>query len=337
VKRDACSAGSHYSCRSLITHHSSRASVATLNIVFGGTPDFAVPALEALHAADHRIAAVYTQPDRPAGRGQHLQMSAVKACALRLGLHVEQPISLRGLDAAKQLAMFNPDAMVVVAYGLILPQSILDVPRLGCINIHGSLLPRWRGAAPIQRALLARDEETGISIMRMEAGLDTGPVLSRHPVTITPRDTAASLHDRLSMLGARALIDSLAKFAAGELKVESQPEQGVTYAHKIKKEEALIDWHQSAEQIDAQVRAFNPWPVAETSWSNRQLRVWDAVPLTLQSKAPPGTVLEASATGIVVAAGANAISVQRLQLAGRKAVAAADFVNAHSVVGERFG
>lgn len=310
--------------------------MTSLNIVFGGTPEFAVPALEALLAARMQVAAVYTQPDRPAGRGQKTQASAVKECALRHGLHVEQPQSLRTPDAAAHLRSFVPDVMVVVAYGLILPQAILDVPRLGCVNIHGSLLPRWRGAAPIQRAILAGDKETGISIMRMDAGLDTGPVLSMHPTPIDPTETAASLHDRLAKMGADALVQSLSKYANGELKPRRQAENGVTYAHKIKKEEALIDWRRSASEIDAQVRAFNAWPIAETRWQGQQLRIWEATPFDLTHESPPGTVIEADDQGVIVGAGNGALAIRRLQLAGRKAMPAADFLNAHRIVGTRF-
>ncbi|HYM35032.1 MAG TPA: methionyl-tRNA formyltransferase [Steroidobacteraceae bacterium] len=310
--------------------------MSALNIVFGGTPEFAVPALEALYSAGHRIAAVYTQPDRPAGRGQKMHTSAVKECALRHGLHIEQPATLRVPEAAQRLASFRPDVMIVVAYGLILPQTILDVPRLGCVNIHASLLPRWRGAAPIQRALLAGDATTGVTIMRMDAGLDTGPMLSMHPTPIAARENAVSLSDRLAALGAQAMVETLAKYAAGKLYPQVQMETGVTYAHKIKKEEAHIDWTQSATKIDAQVRAFNPWPIAETRWRDQQLRVWEALPLVSTYDSPPGTIVSATTSGIVVAAGEGALCIERLQMAGRKAMSAADFINAQRIVGERF-
>jgi methionyl-tRNA formyltransferase len=310
--------------------------MSSLNIVFGGTPEFSVPALEALCEAGHRIVAVYTQPDRPAGRGQKLRLSAVKECAVRRGLHIEQPTTLRGAQAAAHLASFRPDVMVVVAYGLILPEAILDIPRLGCVNIHASLLPRWRGAAPIQRALLAGDTETGVTIMRMDAGLDTGPVLSMHPTTISARDNAAVLHDKLAALGAHALCDTLKKYSVGELQPRPQPALGVTYAHKISKDEALIDWRRPATQIDAQVRAFNPWPIAETNWRGQQLRIWEATPLAIAQRAAPGAVLP-SAVGIQVATGDGTLLIERLQLSGRKVVPAADFLNAHAVVGEQLG
>ncbi len=311
--------------------------MATLNIVFGGTPEFAVPALEALLAAGHRIAAVYTQPDRPAGRGQRLAASPVKEAALQHELLVEQPASLRDPAATARLAGFKPDVMVVVAYGLILPVAILTVPRLGCVNIHGSLLPRWRGAAPIHRALLAGDSLTGVSIMCMDAGLDTGPVLSMHETPIGAREAATTLHDRLATLGAETLVTTLAKYAAGELSPQAQPATGISYAHKIRKEEALLDWQRSAVELDAQVRAFNAWPVAETRWRAQQLRIWEAMPVSIDAQAAPGTVLNADANGIVVATGAGALRLLRVQLAGRKQMSASEFLNAHRIAGDVLG
>jgi methionyl-tRNA formyltransferase len=305
-----------------------------LNIVFGGTPEFAVPALAALLGAGHHIAAVYTQPDRPAGRGKRVTQSPVKAMALAHGLTVEQPTTLRTSTAAAQLASYQPDVMVVVAYGLILPAAILAVPRLGCVNIHGSLLPRWRGAAPIHRAILASDRTTGVSIMRMDDGLDTGPVLSTHAVLIGNRESTGALYDRLAVLGAQALVTSLAKYAANELIPQIQAPDGVSYAHKIRKDEALLDWRRSAVDLDAQVRAFNPWPVAEARWRDQQLRVWDAMPLSNAPSAAPGTVVRADADGIVVATGNGALSLLRVQLAGRKQMSAGDFLNAHHIAGD---
>lgn len=287
-------------------------------------------------SAGHRIAAVYTQPDRPAGRGRQVAQSAVKQAALRHGLLVEQPTTLKDPGAAARLASYRPDVMVVVAYGLLLPKAILDTPRLGCVNIHGSLLPRWRGAAPIQRALLAGDAETGVSIMCMDVGLDTGPVLSMKSIAIGPHETAAALHDRLAALGAQALIEALPSFASGTLQPQAQPDAGVTYAHKLRKDEARIDWTRSALEIDRQVRAFNPWPVAETCWRDQQLRVWESVPLDLND-AKPGKVVGADATGIVVATGSGALSIRRLQLAGRKQMTAAEFLNAHAIAGDVLG
>ena len=238
-----------------------------------------MPALEALLHSSHRVVAVYTQPDRPAGRGQQLAASAVKQCAVRHGLPIEQPATLREPSAVAGLQRWFADVMVVAAYGLLLPQSILRTPRLGCINIHASLLPRWRGAAPIQRAIAAGDAETGVTIMQMEAGLDTGPMLLTRAVSIDARETGASLHDRLASLGAQALLDVLDAVAQGTATPRAQPAEGVTYAAKIRKEEAAIDWSRSAAEIDRQIRAFDPWPVAQTRWNGQQLRVWQASPI----------------------------------------------------------
>lgn len=309
-----------------------------LRIVFAGTPGFAVPALSALHGAGHQIVAVYTQPDRPAGRGRELAASPVKLRAQQLGLTVEQPASLKNAQAQQRLASFAPDLMVVVAYGLILPQAALNVPRLGCLNIHASLLPRWRGAAPIQRALLAGDSQTGISIMLMDAGLDTGPELLREEVAIAARETGGELHDRLAALGASAIVAALAGWASGRLRPQPQPGTGATYAAKIRKEEARIDWTQSAVAIDRQVRAFNPWPVAETCLGGEQVRVWLAEPVTGQVTAagPPGAVLDAPAGRLFVATGEGVLEVLMLQLPGRKALRARDVLNSRSLRGARF-
>jgi methionyl-tRNA formyltransferase len=308
-----------------------------LRIVFAGTPDFAVPALDALHAAGHVIAAVYTQPDRPAGRGQSLTASPVKRRALELGLHVEQPASLKTGDAAECLRRFGADLAVVVAYGLILPPAILEVPRLGCWNIHASLLPRWRGAAPIQRAILAGDVQTGITIMQMDAGLDTGPVLLEQPTPIGPRESSGDLHDRLAKLGAEAIVTAIECWQSGRLVPRPQPAVGATYAAKVRKEEARIDWAQPATTIDRLVRAFNPWPVAETLWQGRQLRIWQAEPVAMPGRREPGEVLEAGAGRVTVATGEGAISLLQVQLAGRRTMTAAEFVNAQSLAGARLG
>jgi methionyl-tRNA formyltransferase len=304
-----------------------------LSIVFAGTPEFSVPALEALVASRHQVVAVYTQPDRPAGRGQQLTMSAVKQCALRHGLPVEQPKTLRDPATVERLASWRPDVMVVVAYGLILPADVLQIPRLGCLNIHASLLPRWRGAAPIHRALQAGDTQTGVTIMQMDVGLDTGPMLLERVTSIDPTDTGSTLHDRLAQLGAEALIAALDGVLDGSLSPRPQPETGATYASKLRKEEALIDWSKSTAEIDRQIRAFNPWPVAETRWNGQQLRIWQASPLQIQRTADPGTVIGADAGGIHVATGDGAIALTRIQLAGRRAVTAAEFRNAHRIDG----
>ncbi|HEY5810661.1 MAG TPA: methionyl-tRNA formyltransferase [Povalibacter sp.] len=307
----------------------------SLSLIFAGTPEFAVPALEALVASRHRIVAVYTQPDRPAGRGQHLAASAVKQCALRHGLTVEQPVTLRDPAAVERLAQWNADAMIVVAYGLILPAAVLAVPPLGCVNIHGSLLPRWRGAAPIHRALLAGDAQTGVTIMQMDAGLDTGPMLLERATPLTSSDTSASVHDRLAAIGADALMEALDGLIDGSLVARPQPENGATYAAKIRKDEALLDWRKTAHELDRQVRAFNPWPVAETRWNGQQLRIWQAQPLDTEADAAPGSVL-ADTSGICVATGEGVLCLTRVQLAGRKAVSAVEFLNAHRLDGAVF-
>jgi len=310
-----------------------------LRIVFAGTPEFAVPPLDALHGAGHELVAVYTQPDRPAGRGQALTASPVKRRALELGLTVEQPASLKSPEAVDRLRAFGADLMVVVAYGLILPQAVLDVPRLGCWNIHASLLPRWRGAAPIQRAILAGDTSSGITIMQMEAGLDTGPMLLVRETPIGPREHGGVLHDRLSVLGAEAIVAAIDAWQAGDLSPRPQPAEGATYAAKIRKEEARIDWTQPAVAIDRQVRAFNPWPVAETTWDGRQLRLWQSEPepAAEQAGAAPGAVLESAGGRIVVATGAGALRLQQVQVAGRRAMSAAEFLNANTLAGARLG
>lgn len=308
-----------------------------LRIAYAGTPAFAVPALDALHTRGHEIVAVYTQPDRPAGRGQSVTASPVKQRALELGLVVEQPADLRAPEAVERLRGFDADLMVVAAYGLILPREVLEIPRLGCWNIHASLLPRWRGAAPIQRAILAGDTETGITIMQMEAGLDTGPMLLAKTVQVGERESAGELHDRLATLGAQALVEALDEWQAGRLTSSQQPAEGVTYAPKIHKEEALIDWSSPALAIDRQIRAFNPWPVAETRWEGRQLRIWSAEPSTPVGSGAPGQVLEAADGRLLVATGAGVLKLTRVQLAGRRAVTAAEFLNAHAMAGARLG
>lgn len=306
-----------------------------LSIVFAGTPEFSVPVLDAMVRSRHRVCAVYTQPDRPAGRGRQVAASAVKQYALERELPVEQPLTLKDPEALARLASWSADVMVVVAYGLLLPQVALDAPRRGCINVHASLLPRWRGAAPIQRAILAGDAESGVTIMQMEAGLDTGPMLLKRTTPILSQDTGQTLHDRLSVLGAQALIETLDTLDS--LQPEPQPAAGVTYAAKLRKEEAMIDWRHSATDIDRLVRAFNAWPVAETRWEGRQLRVWEAEPKSQSHSSAPGTVVGCSDAGIDVAAGEGVVTLKRVQLAGRKAVSAAEFLRAQRLTGAVFG
>ncbi|MDY6944188.1 MAG: methionyl-tRNA formyltransferase [Pseudomonadota bacterium] len=308
-----------------------------LSLIFAGTPEFSVPALEALVASPHRVVAVYTQPDRPAGRGQQVMMSAVKQCALKHQLPLEQPQTLKDPAAVERLAQWSADLMIVVAYGLLLPKNVLDTPRLGCVNIHASLLPRWRGAAPIQRAIQAGDQQSGVTIMQMDVGLDTGPMLLERVTPIDARETAASLHDRLSMLGAQAVLEAIEAIAAGTATPREQPKQGATYAAKIRKEEALIDWSKPALEIDRQVRAFNPWPIAETRWNGQQLRIWQAAPLDKKTSAAAGTVVAASSDGIEVATGDGTLQLTRVQAAGRKAMPAADFLRANRPEGAVLG
>jgi methionyl-tRNA formyltransferase len=286
-----------------------------------------VPVLDALMRSRHRVLAVYTQPDRPAGRGRQLTPTAVKQFAQRSGLPIEQPLSLKDPAAVQRLASWSADVMIVVAYGLILPRAVLEIPARGCINVHASLLPRWRGAAPIQRAVLAGDAMTGVTIMQMEAGLDTGPMLLKRTTPISDTDTSQSLHDRLSILGAQALIEVLDSL--DRIRPEIQPSEGVTYAHKISKAEALIDWTQSNVQIDRLIRAFNPWPIAETRWSAQQLRIWEASLSDETHQRKPGEVLRCSPTGVNVATGNGVLTLKRVQLAGRNVVSAAEFARSY--------
>ena len=314
----------------------------TLRLGFAGTPEFAVPALDAL-IDRHHVVGVFTQPDRPAGRGQALHASPVKSRALERGLTVYQPQSFKSPDAWELLRGLELDALVVAAYGLILPPAALAAPRLGCINIHASLLPRWRGAAPIQRALLAGDPQTGITIMRMEAGLDTGPMMRARALDIGARDTARSLQDRLARLGAELVCETLEDLMYGRVHEERQPVLGVTYAAKIAKEEAAIDWRHDAMQIERQVRAFNPWPVAETGLDGARARVWEAAvgdPVAgagaPRADVSPGTVIAATADGIDVACGLGSLRILRLQLAGRKPLAVREFLQGRRLAGARF-
>ncbi len=301
-----------------------------MKIVFAGTPDFAVPSLLAADAR-HEVVAVYTQPDRPAGRGRSLTASPVKQMAVERGLTVHQPERLKGAEVLDTLRALEPDLMIVVAYGLLLPQAVLDIPTHGCWNVHASLLPRWRGAAPIQRAIQAGDAETGVCLMQMEKGLDTGPVLLRQTTPITPEDTGGRLHDRLATLGAQVLADGLGLLRAGmKLGPALQPEVGVTYAHKLDKAEARLDWSQPARVLADTVRAFDPWPVAEAEVAGERLRIHAATALPLAHGRAPGSVLFAGRNGIDIACGDGALRLQRVQRAGGRAIDVADFLNARS-------
>lgn len=308
-----------------------------LKILFAGTPDFAASSLRALLNSEHEVLAVYTQPDRPAGRGRKLTASPVKALALEHELPVLQPLSLRDETAQQELAAWNADVMVVVAYGLILPEPVLVAPRLGCINVHASLLPRWRGAAPIQRAILAGDAETGVTIMQMNKGLDTGDMLHIVRCPIESSDTAEILHDRLAELGSAALLEALTEIAQGSVQPEKQDDAQANYAEKLQKAEAQIDWSQSAERLSRTARAFNPWPVAFTCFDEKNLRIWFAEAMPGKSDAAPGTVLAESRDGIDVATGDGILRIKQLQMPGGKALSAEQFLNAHSLLDIQLG
>ena len=296
-----------------------------MRIVFAGTPEFAAQHLQALLDAGRQIVAVYTQPDRPAGRGQKLMPSPVKQLALQHGIAVYQPQTLRDPAAQAELAALTPDLMVVVAYGLILPQVVLDTPRLGCINSHASLLPRWRGAAPIQRAIEAGDASSGVTVMQMEAGLDTGPMLLKVTTTITAEDTGGSLHDRLATLGSQAVVEAVTKLAAGELRGEVQDDSLATYAHKLNKDEARLDWSRPAVELERLVRAFNPWPICHSTLNGEALKVHAAQ--LGEGQGAPGSVLAADKSGLTVACGEGALRLTRLQLPGGKPLSFADLYN----------
>lgn len=308
--------------------------MSPLRIIYAGTPEFSVPALRALARTGHHLVAVYTQPDRPSGRGRKVRPSPVKEVAQVLGIPVEQPASLKDPEALAVLANYAPDVMVVAAYGLILPQAVLALPRFGCLNIHASLLPRWRGAAPIQRALEAGDLQTGVTIMQMDIGLDTGPILAKFATPIGPEDTAKSVHDRLAELGAQAILDVLTKISAGPVHAEQQNPALACYASKLTKGEALVDWHRPAKEIVRKVHAFNPWPVAETHWGEKTLKLYEAREIDLASSAPPGCVVAESHEGIDVACGKGVVRVLRLQLPGRREQKAGDFINGNSLLGQ---
>lgn len=303
-----------------------------MKLIFAGTPDFAALALQAIVAAGHEVALVLTQPDRPAGRGMTLQASPVKKVALEKGIEVFQPLSLKDAAVQAKIAAVGAEVMVVAAYGLILPQVVLDMPRLGCLNIHASLLPRWRGAAPIQRALLAGDAATGVCIMQMEAGLDTGPVLLHGVFPIAFDDTSMTLHDRLAGLGAKLIVEVLGKLP---LPATPQPVEGVTYAHKIEKIEALIDWSKSAVELDRHLRAFNPFPGAQALLAGQTIKLWQATPVAGSGEI--GQILAVDRSTIVVACGAGALAISELQKAGGKRLPVQQFLAGHPLkIGDRF-
>ncbi|BCG21826.1 methionyl-tRNA formyltransferase [Pseudomonas tohonis] len=296
-----------------------------LRLVFAGTPEFAAEHLKALLDTPHSIVAVYTQPDRPAGRGQKLMPSPVKQLALQHGIPVLQPPTLRDADAQAELKALDADLMVVVAYGLILPQVVLDTPRLGCINSHASLLPRWRGAAPIQRAVQAGDAESGVTVMQMEAGLDTGPMLLKVATPISAEDTGGTLHDRLASLGPQAVVQAIAQLAAGTLVGDVQDDALATYAHKLNKDEARLDWSRPADELERLVRAFNPWPICHSTLGGEPLKVLAAQ--LADGSGQPGQILAASKDGLTVACGSGALRLTRLQLPGGKPLNFADLFN----------
>lgn len=298
-----------------------------MRIIFAGTPDFAARHLDALLASEHNVVAVYTQPDRPASRGKKLQASAVKQLAEQHSVAVEQPVNFKADEALQVLRSYDADIMVVVAYGLLLPQAVLDAPRLGCINVHGSLLPRWRGAAPIQRAIWAGDVVTGITIMQMDAGLDTGPMLLKHSVAIDPQETSASLYEKLAEFGPQTLLDALAKMENKALEAENQQDDQATYAKKLSKGEALIDWQQSAAFIERCVRAFTPWPGTEFYSQGQRFKLIRSSVLNEAVGGPPGSILQADKAGIVVSTGDGQLVMTSIQPLGKKPMSAGELLN----------
>ncbi|MEQ9922087.1 methionyl-tRNA formyltransferase [Pectobacterium brasiliense] len=299
----------------------------SLRIIFAGTPDFAARHLDALLSSGHEVVGVFTQPDRPAGRGNKLTPSPVKVLAEQHSIPVFQPKSLRPEENQAMVQVLNADVMVVVAYGLILPQPVLSMPRLGCINVHGSLLPLWRGAAPIQRALWAGDSETGVTIMQMDVGLDTGAMLHKISCPILPQDTSATLYDKLAELGPRGLLETLEQLADGSAVAETQNDALATYAEKLSKEEARLNWQLSAEQLERCIRAFNPWPVSYFIVDEQPVKVWKAEVIAKAHGSQPGTIIQADKQGIQVATVDGILNIQELQPAGKKVMAAQDLLN----------
>lgn len=313
-----------------------------MRIIFAGTPEFAVPSLEKLINSDNEIIAVYTQPDRPAGRGQKLTPSPIKQLALKHSLPIYQPKTLRDFQEQQHIHQLNPDLMVVVAYGMLLPATVLTIPRLGCINVHPSLLPRWRGAAPIQRAILAGDKMTGVTIMQMDEGLDSGSMLLKIKYPIEPDDTSATLHDKLSKIGSEALFTVIKQltFPSQQLQVEIQNANDASYATKITKQEAEINWDLYATELDLQVRGFNPWPVAYTFLNDQMIKIWQAIPLNENHQKVPGTIIRSDKNGIDVATGFGILRLTQLQLPGGRCLPVADILNAKAdmfAVGAKLG
>jgi methionyl-tRNA formyltransferase len=309
-----------------------------LKIIFAGTPEFSVPALRALIDSGHDVRAVYTQPDRPAGRGRRLTATPVKEAAATRGIPVFQPSTLRDDQTVRSLRALGADLLVVVAYGLLLPSGVLDAPRLGCVNLHASLLPRWRGAAPIQRCILAGDRESGVTIMAMEAGLDTGPMYLRRSIYLTSRETGGSLHDKLAQLGASTLLEALPGIADGTLVPERQDDTLATYAGKLGKEDAWLDWTRPAVELDRMIRAFDPWPVAQTRLGEKVLRLWGCeLPGEGAGSGLPGRILAAGKAGIDVATGDGLLRITRLQPPGKRSMSAGAFLTAHDLEGKVLG
>ncbi|WP_343291070.1 methionyl-tRNA formyltransferase [Vibrio harveyi] len=302
----------------------------SLRIVFAGTPDFAARHLAALLSSEHEVIAVYTQPDRPAGRGKKLTASPVKTIALEHNIPVYQPENFKSDEAKQELADLNADIMVVVAYGLLLPQVVLDTPKLGCINVHGSILPRWRGAAPIQRSIWAGDAETGVTIMQMDIGLDTGDMLKIATLPIEASDTSASMYEKLAGLGPDALIDCLADIATGKAEPVKQDDELANYAKKLSKEEARIDWNDDAAHIERCVRAFNPWPMSHFEAAENSIKVWESRVADQTSDKPAGTILQADKTGIYIATGNGVLVLEQLQVPGKKAMSVQDILNSRA-------
>lgn len=296
-----------------------------LRIVFAGTPDFAARHLMALISSEHDVVAVYSMPDKPAGRGKKLKASEVKLTALEHNIPVYQPSSFNSTDAQKQLSSLNADIMLVVAYGLLLPKDVLSSPRLGCLNVHGSILPRWRGAAPIQRALWSGDNHTGVTIMQMDEGLDTGDMLNIATCPITPTDTSASLYEKLADLGPKALLDTLSSIQNDTVIATKQDDTLATYAKKLSKEEANLDWQLSAEQLSRNIRAFNPWPICYTTLNKQTVKIWQAT--VVDGHAEPGTIIKSDKTGITIACSEQALNITRLQPQGKKPMSVQDFLN----------